>query len=123
MVELKAICWLEISGSIWTVNLSPGTLYEIVFVVMIKGASIDISNIRHISEFSLQLGINPPHSKSITHDVSLREKPSDQWIEIQVGEFLMSPQMVGHTRFYLKENSPPWKCGLLVKCAVIRPKN
>lgn len=116
MVELRKICWLEISGSIWTVNLSPGTLYEIVFVVMIKRGS-------NISNFSLQLGINPPHSKSITHDVSLRLKPSNQWIEIQVGEFLMSPQMVGHMRFYLKETSPPWKRGLLVKCAVIRPKN
>lgn len=116
MVELLAICWLEIGGSIWTVNLSPRTLYEIVFVVKIKGDN-------NISNFSLQLGINPPHSKSITHDVSLREKPFDQWIEIQVGEFLMSPQMVGHAGFYLKETSPPWKHGLLVKCAVIRPKN
>lgn len=117
VVELLAICWLEISGSIWTVNLSPRTLYEIVFVIMIKKEDSNISN------FSLQLGINPPHSEPITHHVSLKEKPSDQWIEIQVGEFLMSPQMVGHTKFYLKETSPPWKRGLFLKCAVIRPKN
>ena len=116
MVKLLEICWLEISGSIWTVNLSPGTLYEIVFVVMIEGGS-------SITTTLLELGINPPHSKSIIHNVSLREKPSDQWIEIQVGEFLMSPQMVGHMNFYLKETSPLRKYGLFVKCAVIRPKN
>lgn len=116
MAELMYICWLEISGSIWTVKLSPGTLYEIVFVVMIKGGS-------SISDCSLQLGIIPQHSKSITHDVSLTEKASDQWIEIQAGEFLMSPQMVGHMNFYLKETNPIWKDGLLVKSAVIRPKN
>lgn len=120
MAELLKVWALEIRGSIWTVNLSLETLYEIVFVVMIKGGTGTDSS---ISNFSPELGIILPHSKPITHTVSLSGKPSDQWIEIQVGEFRMSPQTVGDMDFYLMDTSPPRKSGLLVKCAVIRPKN
>ena len=116
MAELLRVCWFEITGEIWTVGLSPGTLYEIVFVVKIK----DDGNIR---EFSLKLNIAPPRSKSITRYESLKDKPLKNWIEIQVGEFMMSPQMVGHMSFSIEELSAPWKSGLFVKSVIIRPKN
>lgn len=116
VAELLRVCWFEIHGEIWTLGLSPGTLYEIVFVVKIK----DDGNIR---EFSLKLSITPPLSKSITRYESLKDKPLKNWIEIQVGEFMMSPQMVGHMRFSIEELGSSWKSGLFVKSVIIRSKN
>ena len=101
---------------IWTVNLSPGTLYEIIFVVKVKEGS-------NISNFPLHLIIGPQHLERITRHHSLEEDALGNWIEIQVGEFKMSPEMVGNLNFSLEEGTPEWKHGLLVKCAIIRPKN
>ncbi len=115
VAELVEVCWLEIKGTIWTVDLSPGTLYEIVFVVKITN--------RGISRFSLKLTIALPDSTSVTRYEPLKEKPLHTWIEIQVGEFIMSPQNVGNMTFVLEEKGGDWKSGLLVKCAIIRPKN
>lgn len=115
VAELVHISWLEIKGTIWTVDLSPETLYEIVFVVKIIGGNI--------SQFSVKLTMTYPNNESKKHHESLEEKPFDEWIEIWVGDFIMLPETVGHLNFSLDATDQMYKDGLVVKCAIIRPKN
>lgn len=103
-------------GKIQTIDLSPGTEYEVVFVVKITGEG-------NIRRFSMTLEIILPSKKSLTRNESLNEKPIEKWFWIQAGEFLMSPENVGEITFKLGEYSSYWKRGLVVKCAIIRPKN
>lgn len=118
VAELIDVCHLEISGRILTFDLSPGTLYEVVFVIKIKEYN-DISN------FLLKFTVVPPDVRLVQQRYEkLNEKPLEKWIEIVVGEFLMSPQNVGNVTFRLEETTTGlWKSGLLVKCAIVRPKN
>ncbi|XP_075644218.1 uncharacterized protein PHLOEM PROTEIN 2-LIKE A4-like [Castanea sativa] len=111
VAELLSVCWLEITGEIWTVKLTPGTLYEIVFVIMIKEGG-------NISNYTLQLTIDGSKGRS----QSLKDTPRNEWLEMQVGEFMMAPERVGWLKFRLEEYSPDWKNGLVVKCVIIRPK-
>nr|POE96577.1 protein phloem protein 2-like a1 [Quercus suber] len=53
VAELKEVGLLEISGRIWTVDLSPGALYEVVFVIKIKEDN-------NTSYFLLKLTVVPP---------------------------------------------------------------
>lgn len=115
---LLGVCWLEIKGEIRTIDLSPGTVYEVVFVV--KMLDEDWCNMWN---YSVTLTLILPHSKKVTHDENLEEKPIGKWFEIQVGEFKMTPENVGEISFQLGEFSSDWKSGLVLKCAIIRPKN
>ncbi|KAM7524677.1 hypothetical protein LguiA_014579 [Lonicera macranthoides] len=36
VAELLNVCWLDINGKFDTSKLTPGTLYEVVFVVMLR---------------------------------------------------------------------------------------
>lgn len=119
VAELIDVGLLEISGKIWTVDLSPGTLYEVVLVIKIKEDNSSISNIL------LKLTVDPPDVRFVQHRYEiLDEKPSKKWIEIVVGEFVMSPQNVGNVTFRLEgPDTYGGKRGLLVKCAILRPKN
>ncbi|XP_030943743.1 uncharacterized protein PHLOEM PROTEIN 2-LIKE A4-like [Quercus lobata] len=118
VAELSKVCWLNIEGTIQTIYLSPGTVYEVVFVVKMKDEGI--CNMRN---FSVTLTIIFPRSKSLTRSANLKEKPLGNWIEILVGEFTMLPENVGDISFKLGEYSSDWKKGFVVKCATIRPKN
>ena len=111
VAELKNVCYLEISGSIWTVDLSPGTLYEVVFVIKIK-------EYNNISNFLLKLTVVPPDVRFVQQRYEkVNEKPLEKWIQIVVGEF-------GNVTFLLEgTETRSWKSGLLVKCAILRPKN
>ncbi|KAI8535923.1 hypothetical protein RHMOL_Rhmol10G0213300 [Rhododendron molle] len=112
VAKLVAVSWLDIKGYIRTINLSPGTLYEIVFEVK----KYDQSN----SNFDLV--IKPQHSKALTRTESLEGKPLEEWFELVVGEFRMSPDYVGNMEFGVEQHDGGWKSGLVVKCAIIRPK-
>ncbi|GMY38090.1 protein PHLOEM PROTEIN 2-LIKE A1-like isoform X1 [Fagus crenata] len=115
VAELIKVSLLELKGDVWTIDLSLGTQYEIVFVVKIIGGNI--------SSFSVKLNINCPNFEFEERHESLEGKPLNEWFEIQVGEFIMSPKMVGHLKFSLHATDQSWKAGLVVKCAIIRPKN
>ncbi|KAM3694125.1 hypothetical protein ACB098_07G034300 [Castanea mollissima] len=116
VAELLEVCWLDIEGKIQTMNLSLRTVYEVVFVVKIK------DKYRNCND-SETLTIILPHSKTLTRLENLSKRPSGNWIEILVGEFEMSPENVGEMTFKLEQHSNNWKSGLVVKCAIIRPKN
>ncbi|GMP49543.1 hypothetical protein CsSME_00016488 [Camellia sinensis var. sinensis] len=96
----------QVNGAI---DLSPGIVYEIVFVVrMIK-----------YQDFSLKLTIVLPNSKKQTRNESLNENPLGSWFDIQLGEFKMSPENVRTMEFSLEDHVELWKSGLIVKCAII----
>lgn len=118
VAELKNVGLLEISGRIWTVDLSPGTLYEVVFVIKIKEDN-------NLSDILLMLTVVPPDVRSVQQRFEkIGQKPLGEWIEIVVGEFVMSPQNVGNVTFRLEGTETLlFKRGLLVKCAILRPKN
>ncbi|XP_058186308.1 lectin-like isoform X2 [Rhododendron vialii] len=115
VAKLSAVCWIDIKGYIRTINLSPGTLYEIVFEVK---KFVGWAN----SNFSFDLVIKPQHSKALTRTESFERKLLDDWFELRVGEFWMSPEYVGNMEFGLEQHDGSWKSGLVVKCAIIRPK-
>ncbi len=97
VAELLEVCWLDIQGTIQTIDLSPGTVYEVVFVVKMKD--------KGKFNYSVNLTIVLPRSKRLTRHENLNEKPLGKWIEIQVGEFIMSPENVGDLTFKLDECS------------------
>ena len=118
VAELKKVGLLEISGKIWTVDLSPGTLYEVVFVIKIKEDN-------NASNFLLKFTLVPPDVRFVKQRLEkIDKKPLEKWIEIVVGEFKMSPQNVGIVTFRLEGiETGLFKRGLLVKCAILRPTN
>ncbi|XP_058182125.1 protein PHLOEM PROTEIN 2-LIKE A1-like [Rhododendron vialii] len=114
VAKLLLVYWLDIKGSIQTIDLSPATLYEIVFLVkLIDGHSMT----------SLKLVIIPQYSKTLTRSESLQGKPLESWFEILVGEFMMSREYSGNMNFGLEQQHVgEAKNGLVVKCAIVRPK-
>ncbi|KAI8014714.1 Protein PHLOEM PROTEIN 2-LIKE A1 [Camellia lanceoleosa] len=118
MAELKKVSWLDIRGFFdRTIDLSPGTMYEIVFVVRMIG---DDEYYTHISNYIVTLVLILPGSKTQRNE-SLKGRRVEEWFEIQVGEFIMSPENVGSIEFSMEEHGD-WKSGLILKCAIIRPK-
>ncbi|CAL5334295.1 unnamed protein product [Camellia sinensis] len=96
VAELLQVCWLDVRGQFnGAIDLSPGIVYEIVFVVrMIK-----------YEDFTLKLTIILPNSKKLTRNESLNEKPLGSWFDIQLGEFKMSPENVGTMEFSLEDHT------------------
>ncbi|GMP49630.1 hypothetical protein CsSME_00016555 [Camellia sinensis var. sinensis] len=122
VAELLDVCWLEVRGKIDTIDLSPGALYEIVFVLKVYENPNDDIEKKHISNYTLTLTIIPPRVKRLSRQAILKENLAGNWFEIVVGEFIMSPENVGIMEFSIEEYTPTWKNGLAVKCAIIRPK-
>ena len=117
MAELLGVCWLNIEGKIRTIDLSPGTEYEVVFVVKMNNEYQEYE-----WKNSVNLTIILPSSKPPIRSENLSGKPIGIWIDVKVGEFRMTPENVGEITFKLSEYSSEWKGGLVLKCAIIRPK-
>ncbi|KAI8016443.1 Protein PHLOEM PROTEIN 2-LIKE A1 [Camellia lanceoleosa] len=119
VAELREVCWLDIRGKFdRTIDLSPGAMYEIVFVVRMIDDDVYYT---HISNCTVTLVMILPRSRTQRNE-SLEGKPVEEWFEILVGEFIMSPENVGSVEFSMEEHGTNWKRGLIVKCAIIRPK-
>lgn len=117
VAELKKapITWLEIFGKIDSIDLSPQTLYEIVLVIKIEDPSR--------WDFMVRLVIVTPSKKWLLRFENLKEKPSNEWFEILVGEYRTSPGDVGRMELRMEEyTSNLSKFGISVRCAIIRPK-
>lgn len=115
VAELLGVCWLNIEGKIRTIDLSPVTEYEVVFVVKINNDYQEYYEWKN----SVTLTIILPSSKPLTHSENLSGKPRGIWIDVKVGEFRMTPENVGEITFRLGEYSSEWKGGLVLKCAII----
>ncbi|KAK3009338.1 hypothetical protein RJ639_013420 [Escallonia herrerae] len=116
VAEMLMVCWLEIHGRFETTNLSPGIVYEVLFVVMLKDPAYGW-------EVPVNLRLILPDGSSQEHKENLMEKQRGQWIEILAGKFMATPDKVGDIEFSLYEyEAGIWKKGLIVKGVAIRPK-
>ncbi|KAK2991706.1 hypothetical protein RJ640_019498 [Escallonia rubra] len=116
VAEMLMVCWLEVHGRFDTTKLSPGIVYEVFFVVMLKEPVYGW-------EVPVNLRLIVPDGSTQEHKENLMEKERGQWIEILAGKFMAAPDNVGDIQFSLYEyEGGIWKKGLLVKGVAIRPK-
>ncbi|XP_024157275.1 lectin [Rosa chinensis] len=115
--ELLNVCWLEVHGKIDSTKLSPGTLYEVVFIVMLKAAAYGW-------KVPVNVRLSLPDGNKQERKADLNKIPREQWTEIPVGEFRASTGLLGNIEFSLYEyEDGKWKSGLLIKGVAVRPKN
>ncbi|XP_059431283.1 protein PHLOEM PROTEIN 2-LIKE A1-like [Corylus avellana] len=111
VAKLSHVCWLDVRGNLDISELST----EVVYVVKLtEGASG--------WELPIQLKLAFPDGRVQVRQVSLLEKPRKQWIELNVGNFQRKKGELGEVRFLICEHGGHWKRGLIIKGAVIRPK-
>lgn len=116
VAELLSVCWLEVHGRFELANLSPGRIYEVVFVVMLKDPAYGW-------EIPVNLRLTLPDGSKQEHKENLMEKPRGKWIEIPAGEIKSSTEKTGEMEFSLYEyEGGKWKKGLLIKGVKIQPK-
>lgn len=116
VAELLDVCWLEIYGKFNTKMLSPGILYEVVFVIKLKDPAYGW-------EVPVNVSLVLPNGYKQERKENLQTKTREQWIEVPVGEFITSPENVGEIQFGMHEyDGGEWKRGLVIKGIAIRPK-
>ncbi|XP_022715456.1 protein PHLOEM PROTEIN 2-LIKE A1-like [Durio zibethinus] len=117
VAELLQVCWLEVHGKFDVANLSPGTFYEVVLIVMLRDQAFGW-------EISVNFRLTLPNGQKVERKVELMTKPRGKWIEIPVGEFTTSSQNIGELEIYIHEyDAGIRKGGLIVKGVAIQPKN
>ncbi|XP_058106875.1 protein PHLOEM PROTEIN 2-LIKE A1-like [Magnolia sinica] len=116
VANLLNVCWLEVDGIFETSNLSPNTGYEVAFVVMVEDPAYGW-------EVPVTLKLACPDGSVQERKERLKERPRGQWMELNAGEFQTSVDKGGQIQFTLLDYHSQWKKGLVVKGAVIRPKN
>ncbi|KAF5176710.1 Phloem protein 2-like a1 [Thalictrum thalictroides] len=116
VAQLLNVCWLEVHGKFNTCNLSPNTMYEILFIVMLNDPSYGW-------EVPVNIRLILPDGETKEHKETLLTRLRAQWIELDVGEFYTSPDKVGELQFSMFEyEGGKWKKGLCIKGVIIRPK-
>ncbi|CAK7336986.1 unnamed protein product [Dovyalis caffra] len=116
VAELLNVCWLEIYGRFDTKMLSPGILYEVVFVIKLKDPAYGWAA-------PVTVSLVLPNGCKQERKEKLQTKLREQWIEIPVGEFITSPENVGEIQIGMYEyDGGEWKRGLVIKGITIRPK-
>ncbi|ONH90019.1 hypothetical protein PRUPE_8G030200 [Prunus persica] len=116
--ELLNVCWLEVRGKLSTTDLSPGTLYEVVFVVKMKTKAYGW-------DAPVNLKFTPPDgavSRETTIKLTDLKDSKDEWKDIPFGEF-KAPANPGNIEFLLYEYGGRWKSGLVIKGVAVRPKS
>ncbi|XVF87047.1 hypothetical protein PTKIN_Ptkin18bG0089300 [Pterospermum kingtungense] len=122
VAELLQVCWLEVAGKFDVAKLSPGTLYGVGVMVMLKDEDEAFG-----WEVPVNLRLTLPNGQKIERKETLVTKPRGKWIEIPLGEFktaATSCQNVGEIEIYIHEcDTGMWKGGLVIKGVSIQPKN
>lgn len=104
-------------GKFDTRKLSPGILYQVSFVVMLKDPAEGW-------EVPVNVRLVLPGGKKQQHKENLMEKLRARWIEIPVGEFVASEKDVGEMEISMYEcEGGMWKQGLLIKGVAMKPKD
>ncbi|KAL9308213.1 putative phloem protein [Arabidopsis thaliana] len=118
-VTLLEVCWLCINGKVDTVELTPETKYEVVYVVKLEDTASGWE-----TPVNLKLTLPNNRARPQERSVSLEEHIGKPWVDIKAGEFMMSAEDTGEVSFSLYETeNGSWKRGLTVKYVEIRPKN
>ncbi|CAN6546762.1 unnamed protein product [Malus baccata var. baccata] len=118
VAELLDVCSLEVKGDFETGYLTPGTVYEVSYVIMLKDPKYGWED---EVEFSLtcpqNLKIVPRNRK-----FDMRTLPKGRWSYVRVAEFTTSPEQYGQINFMLRQTVGKWKKGLVIKGVDISPK-
>ncbi|XVE90304.1 hypothetical protein DITRI_Ditri20bG0066800 [Diplodiscus trichospermus] len=119
VAKLINVCWLDVRGKLNMSDLSPATLYEVVYEVKLTK---DASG----WELPIKLRLSLP-GKVKERQVSLLQKPRGEWMELNVGHFCTEESgETGETRevcFDLYAHGGHWKNGLVIRGAILRPKS
>lgn len=116
VAELKRVCWLEVHGKFDTRKLSPGILYQVSFIIMLKDPAQGW-------ELPVNVRLVLPGGKKQQHKENLMEKLRARWIEVPVGEFVASEKDGGEMEISMFEyEGGMWKQGLVIKGIAIKPK-
>lgn len=117
VAKLSHVCWLDVRGKFKISELSKEVEYEAVYVVKLtKGANG--------WELPVRLKLSLPGGKVQERRVSLLEKPRGEWLELSVGNFFTRENIIdGEVCFDLYEHGGHWKSGLVIKGAILRPRN
>ncbi|XP_057433533.1 putative F-box protein PP2-B12 [Lotus japonicus] len=124
---LRHLCWLEIHGMINTFSLSPNTLYGAFLVFKI----IDV-----VQKFLVVLAVRKIGSHIMTKIAYLnpdsleREAPgrfsrvrSDDWLEIEMGEFFNSGLEDDEVQMSVVRLDGCWNTSLIIEGIEVRPKD
>ncbi|XP_057432013.1 putative F-box protein PP2-B12 [Lotus japonicus] len=124
---LRHLCWLEIHGMINTFSLSPNTLYRAFLVFKI----IDV-----VHKFLVVLSVRKIRGHIMTKMAYLnpysleREAPgqfprvrSDDWLEIEMGEFFNSGLEDEEVQMSVVRLDGCWNTSLIIEGIEVRPKD
>lgn len=115
---LEAVCWLAIDGKFDTRELTPETMYEVVYVVKLEDTASGWE-----TPVNLKLILPNSRARPQERSVSLKEHIGKWWVDIPAGEFMTSSENAGEISFSMYETQTGWwKKGLFVKGVAIRPK-
>ncbi|XP_039168977.1 uncharacterized protein LOC104446486 [Eucalyptus grandis] len=116
MAELLNVCWLDVHGRFDVSKLSPGTTYEVAFVILMRSSGDGW-------QIPVNMQLTLPDGTKQEHKENLMEKPRGDWIEIKAGELSTSKHKEGEMEVSMFEHGGLWKRGLVIKGVLIRPKN
>ncbi|XP_031251610.1 uncharacterized protein LOC116109523 [Pistacia vera] len=116
MAELVEVCWLDVKTNFPTQMLTPGTSYEVSFVLKTKGGAEGFAK----SPVTLKLDL--PNQKPVERTEDLSYMQGEKWKEIRVGEFVTSCNMSGNMKILMYHHDDfTIKKGLVVNKIIIRP--
>ncbi|XVE62430.1 hypothetical protein DITRI_Ditri06bG0117500 [Diplodiscus trichospermus] len=124
VAKLSHVCWLDVTGKIKMSELSPATLYEVVFEVKLTKGAFGW-------EHPVKLILNLLNGRVQERRISLLQKQRGQWMELYVGNFLTDhkneetreTEDTREVSFVLQQLDGQWKNGLVVKGAILRHKS
>ncbi|KAK9091045.1 hypothetical protein Sjap_024222 [Stephania japonica] len=117
--ELGMVRLLELDGAIEISLLTEGKKYEVWFQVMLTNDASEW-------EQPVTLEMELPEKTMKRNKMSLKDLQRDVWKDVFVGDFIYSNYPPGYLKFYFLAGfdvEPIWKTGLIVKGALIKPKN
>ncbi|ANM68446.1 phloem protein 2-A7 [Arabidopsis thaliana] len=117
---LNEVHWLHMSGNFHTRNLTPGTKYEVVFLVSLDDTS---SGWEQPVNLNLKV-INPDGTESLQErETSLECHIGENWVDIQAGVLVAPPRNAAAKMTFTMYQyvTSDRKSGLVVKGVAIRP--
>ncbi|KAL4200793.1 hypothetical protein AMTRI_Chr02g212910 [Amborella trichopoda] len=120
IAELLKVCWFEVRGKIDASWLTPGMDYIVAFIVKLSAQAHGWEE----QNVTLSFILANKMKMAKTQTKNLEEMERGKWMEIQVGAFHIGQEEKGDLEFSMMQTQEgKWKSGLLIKGAVIRPKN
>uniref|UniRef100_A0A1J3IUM9 Protein PHLOEM PROTEIN 2-LIKE A8 n=1 Tax=Noccaea caerulescens TaxID=107243 RepID=A0A1J3IUM9_NOCCA len=120
VATLIKVYWLQITGNFHTRNLTPGTKYEVVFLMNLEETAFGWEE-----PVTLKLKLTARDGTESLQERILRldDYIGENWVDIQVGEFEVPPKNDAAKMFFSLHQyvTDDRKNGLIVKGAAIRP--